>query len=78
MHTSHDEAIRRTRRATPIQRLLTVTQASDEYGIPQRSLHDLISRGVLAYVRFPDARRLWLDRADIENLVLSSKERRTA
>ncbi|HEY0876687.1 MAG TPA: helix-turn-helix domain-containing protein [Vicinamibacterales bacterium] len=64
----------RIRRATPTQRLLTLRQAAEQYGIPQRSLHDLITRGVLPSVRFGDGRRLWLDRRDIEAAIEAARE----
>jgi hypothetical protein len=74
--TTEKAPVVRVRRATATQRLLTLTQASEQYGIPTRSLHDLITRGVLTCVRFPDARRLWLDRADVEQMIAGAKARR--
>jgi hypothetical protein len=66
----------RTRRATSTQRLLTLRQSSQEYGVPERSIYDQIARGKLACVRFPDSRRVWVDRRDIEALIESSRELR--
>jgi excisionase family DNA binding protein len=66
----------RTRPARPSQRLLTVPQSAEQYGIPERSVHDLIARGLLPYVRFEGGRRIWLDRQDLEALVAASKEKR--
>jgi hypothetical protein len=67
-----DAPKKRTRKATPHQRLLTGAQASAEYGPPYRSLYDLHIRGELPAVRL--GRRLWFDRADIEALIAKSRE----
>lgn len=66
----------RTRQATERQRLLTLRQGAHEYGVPERSLYDQITRGALPCVRFPESRRIWIDRRDIEGLIDASKERR--
>jgi hypothetical protein len=75
MPSTHKHA--RVRRASPTQRLLTLTQASESYGVPQRSLNDLVLRGILPAIRFADGGRLWLDRGDIEKLIATSREVRT-
>ena len=64
----------RTREASPTQKLLTRQQAAREWGVPARSLYDLIVRGDLPVVRLPGSRRLWLRRQDLEQLVASSLE----
>lgn len=66
----------RTRRASAVQRLLTIRQSSELYGVPERSLHDLIARGVLACVQFPDSRRIWLDRGDLDTCITNWKRKR--
>lgn len=66
----------RTRKATAVQQLVTVPQASEVKGVPERSIHDLIERGLLPYVRFPGGRRVWIDLRDFDALIMSSKERR--
>lgn len=50
-------------------RLITLQQASAEYGPPYTSLRDLVRRGHLASVQLGDARRIWVRRADIELLI---------
>jgi hypothetical protein len=65
---------RRTRAASPTQRLITRQQAAAEYGIPARSIYDLICRGLLPVVRLPDTRRIWLRRVDLDRLIESSIE----
>jgi predicted DNA-binding transcriptional regulator AlpA len=66
----------RTRTATTSQRLLTLRQTAQEYGMPERSTYDLILRNALAAVRFPGSRRIWVDRHDVEALIAASKELR--
>ena len=56
-------------RATRIRagsRLLTVAHASQEYGIPEAQLRELIRRGDVAGVQPPDVRRVFVVRADLE------------
>jgi predicted DNA-binding transcriptional regulator AlpA len=64
----------RTRRATSTQRLLTLRQSSQEFGVPERSLYDQIAKGALPCVRFPESRRIWIDRRDLESLIDASRE----
>jgi hypothetical protein len=66
----------RTRRATDRQRLLTGGQIEETYGIPYRSMYDLVTRGVVKPVRFPGSRRLWFERAALEELITRSREGR--
>src|SRR5690349_19802782 len=63
----------RVRPATARQRLLTLRQASDLSGIPETSLRDLIARGALPEVRLPAARRIWIDRQDLDRLIDRSR-----
>jgi hypothetical protein len=52
--------------ARPNARLLTVTQAEREYGLPAALIRDLIHRGELAAVHPPKIRRVFVVRADLE------------
>ena len=56
-------------------RLLTLQQASAEYGPPYTSLRDLVIRGFLPAVRLGDSRRIWVRREDLERLIARSSER---
>jgi excisionase family DNA binding protein len=57
-----------------LKRLLTIKSANGEYGIPTSTLYRLIADGKLAEVRLPGAeRRVWLDREDLERLIMSSR-----
>lgn len=50
-------------------KLLTLQQASQEYGPPYTSLRDLVIRGILPSVRLGDTRRIWVKREDLERLI---------
>lgn len=68
----------RTRKLRPAgAQLASVPQASEIKGIPTRSIHDLISRGLLPYVVFPGGRRIWIDLQDFDHLIATSKEVRS-
>lgn len=56
-------------------KLVTLQQASEEYGPPYTSLRDLVLRGMLPRVRLGDSRRIWVKRADVENLIEQGVER---
>lgn len=64
----------RIRSATPSQRLIDRRQGEEIYGIPARTIYDLITSGVLPVVRFPGSRKHWIERTDLENLINRSKE----
>ena len=49
--------------------LVTLQDASKEYGPPYTSLRDLVIRGHLPGVRLGDGRRIWVRRADVEQLI---------
>jgi hypothetical protein len=68
-------ADRRPRPATPTQRLLTVKQVTEEFGLPRRTVCDLYLTAKLPAVRFVDGGRLWFRREDVEHLIASSVER---
>jgi hypothetical protein len=53
----HAPRVIRSRTARAAQRLLAVPRRSEQYGIPERSLHDLISGGLLPYVRLKAEKR---------------------
>lgn len=50
----------------PGARLISVRDASREYGLPEALLRDLARRGEVAAVSPPGIRRVFLVRADIE------------
>ena len=54
--------------------MATVPQLSVESGLPKRSIHDLIDRGLLPYVRFPGGRRIWVNKRDLLDLIEKNKE----
>lgn len=58
--------------------LISLQQASAEFGPPYTSLRDLVLRGQLPSVRFGDGRRIWVRRADLEQLIERSTERAIA
>jgi excisionase family DNA binding protein len=69
------KADRKPKPASAAQRLLTVKQASELLGVPPRSLWDVIASGKLAVIQLPgQKRRVWLDRYDIDRLLVASRE----
>jgi hypothetical protein len=68
-------SIRPTKSRPDAARLITLQQGSAEFGPPYNSLRDLTIRGVLPCVKFPGSRRIWIKRADLEALIVSSTER---
>lgn len=54
--------------------LATVPETSRLKGVPERSIHDLIARGLLPYVQFPGGRRIWIDLQDFDALIARSRE----
>ena len=50
----------------PGAKLLSITQAEREYGLPAALIRDLVHRGDLAAVQPPHIRRVFLVRADLE------------
>ena len=65
-----------TKRLTS-SRLLDIKAAASEYGISEWTLRDLIATGDLPVIRPPHLRRIWIDRADLEQALLAWKERAT-
>lgn len=66
---------RRRRPTTGSEKLLTLQQASREYGPPYGSLRDLVIRGNLQGLKLSDdARRIWVRRADLERLFARSTD----
>ena len=53
----------------PHAKLMSVTQAEREYGLPAALIRDLIHRGDLAAVQPPNIRRLFVMRADLERKI---------
>jgi hypothetical protein len=64
-----------SRPASPHARLLSLQQASIEYGPPYGTLRDLVIRRLLPAVRLGESRRLWIRREDLEQLIERSTER---
>jgi hypothetical protein len=50
-------------------KLVTLQDASHEYGPPYTSLRDLVIQGHLERVQLGDSRRIWVRRADLERLI---------
>lgn len=59
--------------------LISLQQGAMHSGLPVTTLRDLVLNGHLPAVRFPgkdgDSRRIWLRRADIEELITRRTER---
>lgn len=55
--------------------LLSLQQASAEFGPPATSLRDLVLRGHLPAIRFANSKRIWIRREDLETLIARSVER---
>lgn len=61
---------RRSRQTTGREKLVTLQQASREYGPPYGSLRALLLNGSLQGVKLSDdARRIWIRRTDLEKLL---------
>ena len=56
--------------------LITLQQASNEFGPPYTSLRDLVVNGHLPGIRLGEGRRIWVRRADMETLIERSATRR--
>jgi hypothetical protein len=52
--------------------LITLQDASATYGPPYTSLRDLVLEGYLKRVQLGDSRRIWVKRADVEQLIAQS------
>lgn len=59
----------------PLGRLMSIDQASDEYGIAPGLLRRLITARALASVEFPGVKRVFIERGDMERLIESSKRK---
>jgi excisionase family DNA binding protein len=68
---------RRLRKASRVLsgRLLDLKTAEAYSGISAWTLRDLIASGELPVVRPPRLRRVWIDRADLDNAIAQWKER---
>jgi hypothetical protein len=53
-------------------RLMTIQAAAREYGMPERTLRELVLAGVFPCIRFSQ-RRIWLERADVEAAIAAAK-----
>jgi excisionase family DNA binding protein len=47
-------------------RLMSIEAAAVYYGITQRSIYNLIGRGLLKPIRLPGLRRVFFDRTDLD------------
>jgi hypothetical protein len=56
-------------------RLLTLKQASDEYGLTVWALRERIWAGQIPVVQFPGGRKQYIDRLDMENVIQINKRR---
>ena len=56
--------------------LLSLQQASAEYGPPYTSLRDLVIDGHLPAVKLGGGRRIWVRRVDLDRLIANSTEGR--
>ena len=65
----------RRRRPTPSQKLLTMKQVEDEYGLPVRSIYRLWLCGQLPAVKFTDGGMKWFRRTDVDALIERHIER---
>lgn len=54
---------------TTRSKLVTLQDASVEYGPPYTSLRDLVIQGHLERVQLGDSRRIWVRRVDLERLI---------
>lgn len=52
--------------------LLTLQQASSEFGPPYTTLRDLVIAGHLPKVQLGESRRIWVRRSDVERLIQQS------
>jgi hypothetical protein len=59
---------RRKRAATGQEKLLTLQQASREYGPPYGSLREVVLKNNLGVRLGDDARRIWVRRSDLQRL----------
>lgn len=63
-----------SRPASPRALLLTLQQASEEFGPPYTTLRDLVIRGFLPRVRLGESERIWVRREDLQRLIVRSTE----
>jgi hypothetical protein len=68
-----ETALHSGKRRAP-SKLLTLQQASAEYGPPYTSLRDLVLDGHLRRVQLGDSSRIWVRRDDLERLIATSSE----
>ena len=61
-------------KARQVPVLVTLQQASAEFGPPYTSLRDLVIQGALPSLRLGKSRRIWIRREDIEQLIERSLE----
>ena len=59
--------------SSPLPRLLTLKQASDYLGLTVWALRERIWKGQLPVLQFPDGRKQYLDRNDLENFIQRNK-----
>jgi excisionase family DNA binding protein len=54
-------------------RLLTLTKAADYLGLTTWAMRERIWAGQIPVVRFPGGRKMFVDRADLENFIAQHK-----
>lgn len=62
-----------SRPPAPAQRLLSLQQVQQEYGLPPQSIRDLVYHGKLPRVLLATGRRWWFDRRDLERYIERNK-----
>jgi len=55
-------------------KLVSLTSAASELGIPYSSLREVLVRGELAHVRLSGRGRYWVKRADLDRFIENSTE----
>ena len=62
-----------TRIVNPLPRLMTIKQASDYIGLSVWAIRERIWRGQLPVLQFPEGRKQYLDRYDLDAFIEKNK-----
>ena len=57
------------------QRLLTIKQASEYLGLTTWAMRERVWNGDIPVVKFPNGRKQYIDREDLEAFIRDNKER---
>lgn len=69
------QAVRGVQRiSNPLPRLMTIKQASDYLGLTVWALRERIWKGQLPVLQFPEGRKQYLDRNDLETFIERNKK----